>query len=126
MQKLVVDKNKFILAVNKNKKKANVNVEETPELVPPPNRSVSNPAAPGEENRVLNRCIELLDFSNCSFDPVAMSAFLAAAVECSKSAVEMPEGATPLVLRVRGVGGGGDSAGTLENETFSGQISVQT
>jgi hypothetical protein len=119
MQKLVTDKNKSIQATNKNRKKANL--EELAELVPPPNRIVNNP---GEENRVLNRCLELLDFSHCSWDTACVAAFLETAAECSLAAVPVPEGERERALQLRLRGVEGEAAARLAKETFSGQIIV--
>ena len=128
MQKVVADKNKLIQAQNKNKKKANL--EESPEVVVPPNRVVSSaPAGKSgdeKESRVLNCCIELLDFSQCDFGVTVMTSFLAAAVSCTAAVVPPAEGPPAprgLVIRVRGLDA--DNAATLKKEIFSGQISVQ-
>lgn len=137
MQKIVTDKNKLIQAINKSRKKANL--DEIPEVLVPPNRIVISSGDDKDkdkdkESRVHNSCIELLDFSYCSFDAAAMSSFLAAVMACTagEDVTAGGEGtnnnnnssSSPcMLIRVRGLDS--DNAATLEKESFSGKVRVQ-
>lgn len=97
MAKIVADKNKQIQSVNKGRKKAGL--PEFAEIVSS-NRIVTNA---GEESRILNRNIFLLDFSHCAFNSEIIKAFIDSAAESTKNAAVEPEDAGPIMIRVRGV-----------------------
>jgi hypothetical protein len=118
LQKVVADKNKAIQAANKSRKKAGQ--EELRELPAPADRVIS---VSGEDNKVLNKIIELLDFSYCCFEVGAMTEFVAAAALACQGGRDSPEGTRPLSIQVRGVDK--EVASALVTEGFSGILVVQ-
>lgn len=119
MQKIVHDKNKAIQASNKTRKKQGL--EELPDIPTPASRIVNNP---GEENKILNRSFELLDLSHCSFDCADVASLVSAAALYAQTGAEMPEGASPLLIILRG---GVDEAtrSALASENFARKIKIE-
>ena len=120
MMKIVADKNKQIQAANKARKKSNL--PEIPEIVVPSNRVMS---VPDEENRILNRTIGLLNLSFGTFEGEGMGEFIDAAVECSATAPSLPEGATPLVIQLRGLNEESMVKLTSQDDIFLNRIIVR-